>query len=141
VFKPHFLPALALAAALPAAAQDVAPDIGAFARAEWIEVGELADGVTLSISKAKYLDGTVLTFALKTEHATGDDASSVDVIELDCAGQKFRSVSAAATKRNGEQVTNNQPGTFDSYPPESVIGQLAVPLCSRVTGPPATEGP
>ena len=137
MFKPPIVAALALAIALPAAAQDIAPDAAAFARSEWIEVGELEAGVTLSISGPKYLDGTVLTFALKTEHATGDDASSVDVIELDCAAQRFRSISAAATRRNGEQVTNNQPGAFDAYPPESIIGQLAVPLCSRVTGPEA----
>jgi len=134
VSKPPILAALALAIALPAAAQDVAPDAAAFARAEWIEVGEIEAGVTLSISGPKYLDGTVITFALKTVHATGDDASSVDVIELDCAAQRFRSISAAATRRNGEQVTSNQPGQFDSYPPESIIGQLAVPLCERVTG-------
>ena len=107
MFKPPIVAALALAAALPAAAQDIAPDAAAFARSEWIEVGELEAGVTLSISGPKYLDGTVLTFALKTEHDTGDDASSVDVIELDCAAQRFRSISSLRIRGGQESNSKN----------------------------------
>jgi len=133
--KSKFTPALALAAALaalPAAAQDAVPDAAAFQGGEWILVGNLAEGAILSISGAKYLDGRVLTFALKTEFETGEDASTVDVIELDCAAQKFRSISAAGIKRNGEQVSSNEAGAFDAYPPQSIMGQLSVPLCEQV---------
>ena len=147
MLKPKFILALALAAASPLAAQDVAPDAAAFARGQWILVGNLAEGAILSISDAKYLDGTVVTFALKTEFETGDDASTVDVIELDCAAQKFRSISAAGTRRNGEQLISNEAGQFDSYPPESVIGMIATALCRQANAseapppaPPPAEG-
>jgi hypothetical protein len=79
----------------------------------------------------------VLTFALKTVFVTGEDLQTVDVIELDCAAQKFRSVSAAGTKRTGEQVMSNEAGAFDSYPQGSIMAALAAPLCERITGPQA----
>ena len=126
-----------LAGALPAQpgrAQGPAPDASAFQRGPWAELGELPDGATLSISQARYRDGTVLTFALKTEFAAGDNGSTVDVIELDCAAAQYRHISAAATKRNGEMSESNLAGTFESYPDGSVMAQIAVPLCGGVSG-------
>ena len=143
MFKPRFAHLITVAAALsaPAAAQNGVPDVAAFASSGWIEVGELAEGATLSISDTRYVDGAVLTFALKTVFVTGEDLQTVDVIELDCAAQKFRSVSAAGTKRTGEQVTSNEAGVFDSYPQGSIMAALAAPLCERVTGPQAAPAP
>ena len=140
--KPTIAHALCLAAALtalPVRAQGSGPDAAAFQRATWTELGELGEGMTLSISDQKYREGTMLTFALKTEFATGDNAATVDVIELDCAATRFRTVSATTTRRNGEMTGSNEPGPFDSYPPESVIGQIAGGLCERVTAAGAAE--
>lgn len=127
--------ALALAAALagqPARAQDVAPDASAFQPGPWAELGTLEGGATLSISQARYRNGSVLTFALRTVFADGDQAQAVEVIELDCAAARYRRTSAAATMRNGEMSGSNQPGTYESYPEESVMAQIAGPLCGQV---------
>jgi len=131
---------LCLAAALsapPARAQagqgaGGAPDASAFQRGEWAELGELEGGATLSISHARYRDGMVLTFALRTEFATGDDGTRVEVIELDCAEAHFRRTSASTTRRNGEMSESNEPGAFETYPDGSVMAQIAAPLCARV---------
>lgn len=129
--------ALALAAALagqPARAQDVAPDASAFQPGPWAELGTLDDGATLSISEARYRDGAVLTFALRTEYAEGDTASAIEVFELDCAAARARRISAAVARRNGEMTGSNQPGAFETYPQGSVMAQLAEPLCGPSTG-------
>ena len=123
-----------LAAAQPAWAQSGTPDASAFQRGPWAELGEVADGATLSISQAKYRDGSVLTFALKTDFAAGDNRSTIEVIELDCAAAHYRRISAAATKRNGEMSESNEPGAVETYPEGSVMAQLAGPLCERVSG-------
>lgn len=126
-----------LIAALPAQpgrAQASAPDASVFQRGEWSELGELEGGATLSISHARYREGTVLTFALKTEFASGEQRSTVEVIEMDCATARVRRVSAAATKRNGEMTASNEPGAFETYPAGSVMAQLAEPLCGRASG-------
>ena len=94
----------------------------------------LEDGATLSISQARYRDGVLLTFALKTAFAEGDNGSTIEVIELDCAEARFRRVSASATKRNGEMSGSNEPGAFETYPEESVMGEIAGQLCEGVGG-------
>ena len=76
----------------------------------------------------------MLTFALRTEHAAGDDGATVEVIELDCAAARFRRISAATTRRNGEMTASNAPGAFESYPEGSVMAQIAVALCEGVSG-------
>lgn len=137
MFKLPCAVALCLAGALPAQpgrAQANAPDASAFQRGPWAELGELEDGATLSISQDRYRDGTVLTFALRTEFAAGDDGTTVEVIELDCAAARFRRTSAATTRRNGEMTGSNEPGAFETYPDGSVMAQIAVPLCEGVTG-------
>ena len=109
--------ALCLAGALPAQpgwAQAGTPDASAFQRGPWAELGQLAGGATLSISQARFREGVVLTFALKTEFAEGDDASAIEVIELDCAEARFRRVSASVSKRNGEMSGSNEPGAFET---------------------------
>jgi hypothetical protein len=128
--------ALCLAGALPAPgwAQAGAPDASAFQRGEWVELGTLEGGATLSLSQARYREGTVLTFALRTEFASGEQRSVVEVIELDCAAARFRRVSASATKRNGEMTASNEPGAFETYPERSVMGQIAGGLCEGVSG-------
>ena len=93
---------------------------------------QLEGGATLSISQAKYRAGTVLTFALKTAYAAGDNGTTVEVIELDCAAAHFRRISASTTRRNGEMSESNAPGAFETYPEGSVMAQIAVPLCGRV---------
>jgi len=126
-----------LAAALPAQpgrAQDLAPDASAFQRGPWAELGTLEDGSTLSISQARYRNGTLLTFALKTDHAAGEDGSTVEVIELDCAAPRYRRTSAATTRGNGEMTGSNQPGAYETYPEGSVMAQIAGPLCEGVRG-------
>ena len=126
-----------LAAALPAPpvrAQGPAPDASAFQRGPWAELGELPDGATLSISQARYRDGTVVTFALRTAFAAGDTAATVEVIALDCAERRFRRTSAAATRRNGEMSESNEPGAVETYPEGSVMAQIAGPLCEGVSG-------
>ncbi|MBO9499965.1 MAG: hypothetical protein J7483_10965 [Novosphingobium sp.] len=134
--KLPFAVALALAGCLAAAlrAQAPAPDASAFQRGPWAELGTLENGATLSISQARYRDGMVLTFALKTEFASGDNAATIDVIELDCAEARYRTVSASATKRNGEMTESNEPGAFEAYPERSVMAQIAAPLCGQVSG-------
>jgi hypothetical protein len=137
VFKPTVAVALGLAAALPAPpgrAQALSPDASAFQRGPWAELGTLDDGATLSISEARYRDGTVLTFALKTDHVTGDASSTIEVIELDCAEPRYRRISAATTRRNGEMAGSNQPGAHETYPEGSVMAQIAGPLCGRTSG-------
>jgi hypothetical protein len=141
VFKPTVAVALGLAAALPAPpgrAQALSPDASAFQRGPWAELGTLDDGATLSISEARYRDGPVLTFALKTDHAAGDaddgGGSTIEVIELDCATPRYRRISAATTRRNGEMAGSNQPGAFETYPEGSVMAQIARPLCGRTSG-------
>ena len=47
------------------------PDASAFQRGPWAELGTLEGGAILSISQARYREGAVLTFALKTEFAEG----------------------------------------------------------------------
>ena len=128
--------ALCLAAALPAlpAWAQSTPDASAFQRGPWAELGTLEDGATLSISQARYRDGMVLTFALKTEYASGDNSSTVDVIELDCDTAQFRRVSSSVAKRNGEMTESNEPEAFETYPDGSVMAQIAGPLCGRVSG-------
>ena len=123
-----------LAAAQPGWAQSGTPDASAFQRGPWAELGEVADGATLSISQAKYRDGAVLTFALRTEHAAGDNGTTVEVIELDCAAARFRRTSAATTRRNGEMTASNAPGALETYPEGSVMAQIAGPLCERMSG-------
>lgn len=130
-----------LIAALPAQpgrAQAGAPDASAFQRGPWAELGTLDDGATLSISQAKYRDGMMLTFALKTEFAeddsTGDGGTAIEVIELDCAAARYRRTSASTTRRNGEMSGSNEPGAFESYPEGSVMAQIAGPLCGRMSG-------
>ena len=137
MFKPLSIVALCLAAALPAQpgwAQAGTPDASAFQRGPWAELGQLDDGATLSISQARYREGLVLTFALKTEFAGGDEASAIEVIELDCAEARFRRVSASVSKRNGEMSGSNEPGAFETYPEGSVMAQIARPLCEGVGG-------
>jgi len=141
VSKLPYALALGLAAALPAQpgrAQVLSPDASAFQRGPWAELGQLDDGATLSISQARYRDGPVLTFALKTDHAAGDAendlGSTIEVIELDCAQARYRTVSASATKRNGEMSESNEPGVFAAYPEGSVMAQIAGPLCEGVSG-------
>ena len=139
MFKLPSAVALGLAAALPAWAQagqgpGGAPDASAFQRGPWAELGELAGGATLSISQARYRDGTVVTFALRTVFADGETGSTVEVIELDCAEARFRRTSAAATRRNGEMSGSNQPGAFETYPDDSVMAQIAGPLCTQAGG-------
>ena len=73
----------------------------------------------------------VLFFALKTAFAEGDNASTIEVIELDCAETRFRRVSASTTRRNGEMSGSNEPGAFETYPEGSVMAQIAGPLCER----------
>ena len=122
MFKLPWAVALCLAAALPAQpgqaqagqGQGGAPDASVFQRGEWAELGELEDGTTLSLSHARYRDGAVVTFALRTEHAAGDNDSTVEVIELDCAAARFRRTSAATTRRNGEMTASNAPGAFET---------------------------
>jgi hypothetical protein len=127
---------LALAGALRA--QAPTPDASAFQRGPWAELGTLENGATLSISQARYRDGVLLTFALKTAFAEGDSASdggtTIEVIELDCAEARFRRVSASTTKRNGEMSGSNEPGAFETYPEGSVMAQIAGPLCEEVSG-------
>ena len=137
MLKPTFALAVALAAALPAPpgrAQALTPDASAFQRGPWAEVGELSDGATLSISEARYRDGAVLVFALKTAFAagdTGDDRdSTVEVFELDCAATRVRRLSAAVARRNGEMTESNAPGAYEAFPEGSVMAQLAKPLCA-----------
>jgi hypothetical protein len=104
VFKLPCAVVLCLIGALPAQpgrAQALAPDASAFQRGPWGELGELEGGATLSISQARYRDGMVLTFALRTEFAAGDNGSTIEVIELDCAAARFRRISASTTRRNG----------------------------------------
>ena len=137
MFKLACAVALCLIAALPAQpgrAQALAPDASAFQRGPWAELGELDDGATLSISQARYRDGMVVTFALKTAFATGDNGSTIEVIELDCAAARFRRTSAAAIKRNGEMSGSNEPGAVETYPSGRVMAQIAGPLCERVSG-------
>ena len=110
------------------------PDASAFQRGAWAELGELEGGAMLSISQARYRDGMVVTFALRTDHAAGDDGSTIEVIELDCAAAHFRRTSAATTRRNGEMSGSNEPGAVESYPEGSVMAQIAVPLCGQVSG-------
>jgi hypothetical protein len=119
--------------AQPLRAQALAPDASAFQRGPWAELGELQDGATLSISQARYRDGRVLTFALKTAFATGEQAATIEVLELDCAAARVRRISASATKRSGEMSESNQPGVFESYPDDSLMGQLAGSLCAQVS--------
>ena len=129
--------ALCLAGALPAHmawAQAGAPDASAFQRGGWTELGELEGGAILSLSQARYRDGTVVTFALRTEFAEGDERTTIEVIELDCTAARFRRVSASATKRNGEMTASNEPGAFETYPERSVMAQIARPLCEGVSG-------
>lgn len=126
--------AAGLAAAPPARAQGGAPDASAFQAGAWSELGEIEGGATLSISQARYRDGTVLTFALRTEFASGEQRSAVEVIELDCATARIRRVSAQATKRNGEMTASNEPGASEAYADGSVMAQLAEPLCEQVLG-------
>jgi len=76
----------------------------------------------------------VVTFALRTAFAAGDTAATVEVIALDCAAARFRRTSAATTRRNGEMTGSNEPGAFETYPEGSVMAQIAVPLCERVSG-------
>ena len=136
MFKLPCAVALALAGALPAQpgrAQGPAPDASAFQRGPWAELGELPDGATLSISQARYRDGTVVTFALRTAFAAGDTAATVEVIALDCAEGRFRRTSAAATRRNGEMSESNEPGAVEAYPDGSVMAQIAVPLCEQAS--------
>ena len=135
VFKLPCAVALGLIGALPVQpgwAQANAPDASAFQRGPWAELGELDGGATLSISQARYRDGVVLTFALKTEFAAGDQRSAIEVIELDCAAARFRRTSAAATRRNGEMSESNEPGALETYPEESVMAQIAGALCEGV---------
>lgn len=137
MFKPRFAIALCLIGALPAQpgrAQAPAPDASAFQRGPWAELGEMEDGATLSISQARYRDGTLLTFALKTAFATGENSATIEVIELDCAEARFRRTSAATTRRNGEMAGSNEPGAFETYPDGSVMAQIAMPLCGGVSG-------
>jgi hypothetical protein len=142
VFKLASAVTLCLAAALPARplwaqagqGQGGPPDASSFQRGEWGELGELEGGATLSISRARYRDGAVLTFAFRTEFAAGDDRTTVEVIELDCAAAHFRRISAAATRRNGEMTASNEPGAFETYPAGSLMAQIAVPLCEGVSG-------
>ena len=137
MIKPLSALALGLAAALPpqpGRAQAMTPDASAFQRGPWAELGELEGGATLSISQARYRDGSVLTLALKTVYATGDNASTIDVMELDCAAARFRRISAAASKRNGEMSESNEAEAFEAYPDGSVMAQIAAPLCERVDG-------
>ena len=133
VFKLPSAVALGLAAALPAWAQAPAPDASAFQRGPWAELGQLEGGATLSISQARYREGTLLTFALKTAFAEGDNGSTIEVIELDCAEARFRRVSASTIRRNGEMSGSNEPGAFETYPEGSVMAQIAVPLCEAVS--------
>ena len=77
---------------------------------------------------------TLLTFALRTDHAAGDNGSTVEVIELDCAAPRYRRTSAATTRRNGEMTGSNQPGAYETYPEGSVMAQIAGPLCAGVSG-------
>ena len=131
MFKLPCTVGLCLAAALspqPSRAQ-AAPDASAFQPGPWAELGTLEDGATLSISQARYRHGRVLTFALKTAHATGDDGTTVEVIELDCAAARFRRTSAAAVRRNGEMTGSNEPGAYETYPEGSIMAQIAGPLC------------
>ena len=123
---------LCLAGALRA--QAPTPDASAFQRGPWAELGTLENGATLSISQARYRDGTLLTFALKTAFAEGDNGTTIEVIELDCAEAHFRRVSASTTRRNGEMSGSNEPGAFETYPDGSVMAQIAVPLCARAGG-------
>ena len=88
---------VAALAAQPGWAQAVTPDASAFQRGPWAELGDVADGATLSISQAKYRDGSVLTFALKTDFAAGDNRSTIEVIELDCAAAHVPSAPSRAT--------------------------------------------
>ena len=142
MFKLACATALCLVGALPAqpgwaqAGQGPggAPDASAFQRGPWAELGELDDGATLSISQAKYRDGAVLTFALRTEHAAGDDGTTIEVLELDCAAARVRRISASATKRSGEMTASNEPGASETYPDGSVMAQIAGALCEGVTG-------
>jgi hypothetical protein len=127
--------ALCLAGALPAQpgrAQAIAPDASAFQNGAWAELGELEGGATLSISQARYRDGTVVTFALRTEHAAGDNDATIEVIELDCAAARYRRTSAATTRRNGEMAASNAPGALEAVAEGSVMSQIAGPLCEGV---------
>ena len=76
----------------------------------------------------------MLTFALRTEHAAGDDGTTVEVLELDCAAARFRRTSAATTRRNGEMSGSNEPGAVETYPEGSVMAQIAGALCEGVSG-------
>jgi hypothetical protein len=137
VFKPPYVVALCLIGAglaQPGWAQAVSPDASAFQRGPWAELGTLEGGATRSISQARYRDGTLLTFALKTAFAAGDNASTIEVIELDCAAARFRRTSAATTRRNGEMTGSNEPGAYETYPDGSVMAQIAGPLCEGVSG-------
>ena len=115
-------------------AQAGSPDASDFQRGEWAELGELEDGATLSISQARFRDGAVVTFALRVDFAAGEDRTTVEVIELDCAAARFRRTSAAATRRNGEMTASNEPGAFETYPDGSLMAQIAGPLCEGVSG-------
>ena len=137
MFKPPWALALCLAGALsaqPGRAQTGPPDASAFQRGEWEELGELEGGATLSLSQARFRDGAVVTFALRVDFAAGEDRTTVEVIELDCAAARFRRTSAAATRRNGEMTASNEPGAFETYPDESLMAQIAGPLCEGVSG-------
>jgi hypothetical protein len=116
--------------------QGGAPDASVFQRGEWAEIGQLEGGATLSISHARYRDATVLTFALRTEHAAGDaeddGGTTIEVIELDCSAARFRRTSAATTRRNGEMAASNAPGALEAVAEGSVMSQIAGPLCEGV---------
>ena len=76
----------------------------------------------------------MLTFALRTEHAAGDNAATIEVIELDCAAARYRRTSAATTRRNGEMTASHAPGALETYPEGSVMAQIAGALCEGVSG-------
>jgi hypothetical protein len=115
--------------ALPVAAQDSAPDAGAFQAGGWTDLGEMPDGIRLGISKARYRNGGTLTFALKTDRKSGEIASAVDVIRLDCAAGRFRIVSGTTTRRSGETIARNAPGASEAYGAGTMLGQIASRLC------------
>ena len=75
-----------------------------------------------------------LVEAARDELADQGHTVSIEVIELDCAEARFRRVSAATTRRNGEMSGSNEPGAFETYPEGSVMAQIAGPLCEGVGG-------
>jgi hypothetical protein len=128
----------ALAVPPPVAAQGTTVTPQSIDKGPWQDIGQSADGLVVALSPYRATFGTVIELGLRTTRAGEPPSYVINIVDIDCAFQRLRTVASASRQGGGELVAQAPPGDDKPLRPDSFMGKLAEGLCPAVMGPPPT---